>query len=171
MTKSYLMTLVCVLILSPAAQATVFINEVFINPPGASDDGREFIEILGTPGMKLDGYAVAVLNGTEEKLYPLGSIPPIPIPAPEIDELFSLDGLTLGSNGVLVIGIETGSTFWYPALLSNCNFAQWTTLWNGGLDIPGKLGNNGSFTMTLVRNRPGQTEADPAKPTSTPLRR
>ncbi len=153
-----------VLIFSPDVQATVFINEVFINPPGSTDDGREFIELLGTPGKKLDGYAIAVLNGTEEKYYPLGSIPPDPNPAPEIDEFFSLDGLALGENGILVLGIQNGSTFWYPALLSDSNFVRWTTLWNGGLDVPGQLGNNGSFTVILIRNRPGQTEADPCDP-------
>lgn len=164
MASSRLLALVCVLILSPAAQAVVIINEVYINPPGSSDDGREFIELLGTPGKKLDGYAVALLNGTEEKLYPLGSIPPVPTPHPEIDELFSLDGLTLGGNGVLVLGIQSGVVFWYPTLLSDSSFARWTTLWNGGLDAPGQLGNNGSVTVVLVRNRPGRTEADPTNP-------
>jgi hypothetical protein len=120
--------------------------------------------LLGTPGKKLDGYAIAVLNGTQEKFYPLGSIPPVPSPAPEIDEFFSLDGLTLGNNGLLVLVIRNPSTFYYPELLSDSSFANWTTLWNGGLDVPGKLGNDGSFTIILVRNRPGQTEADPSNP-------
>ncbi len=153
---------VCVLNVSSRARATVFINEVFINPPSSMDSVYEFIELLGTPGKKLDGYAIALLNGTQEKFYPLGSIPPVPVPYPEIDELFSLDGLQLGPNGILVIGIE--SSFWYPTLLLDSYFVQWTTLWNGGLDIPGKLGNDGSSTVILVRNRPGQTEADPCDP-------
>lgn len=153
-----------VLILSPDIEATVFINEVFSNPPGATDEWYEFIELLGTPGRKLDGYAIGVLDGLDEKLYPLGSIPPVPDPAPEIDEFFSLDGLALGKNGILVLGIKNRSSTYYPALLPDSNFAQWTTLWNGGLDTPGKLGNNGSFTIMLIRNRPGQTEADPGDP-------
>jgi len=154
-----------VLVFCPIAHATVFINEVFINPPGSMDAGCEFIELLGTPGKKLDGYAIAVLNGTDEKLYPLNSIASVPNPSPEIDEFFSLDGLTLGNNGVLVLGIgdPTGG-FYYPELLSDSNFARWTTLWNGGRDVPGQLGNNGSVTILLVRNRPGQTEADPCNP-------
>ncbi len=154
----------CMLILAAGAQATVFVSEVFINPPSTLDDTREFIELLGTPGKKLDGYAIAVLNGTEQKLYPLNSIPPIPSPTPEIEEFFSLDGLTLGRNGILVIGIQSGTSFYYPTLLSDSNFARWTTIWNGGLDTPGKLRNNGSFTIMLVRNRPGRTEADPTNP-------
>ncbi len=89
------------LLLSVSAEATVFINEVFINPPASTDSVYEFIEFGGTPGMKLDGYAVAVLNGTEQKYYPLDSIylpDNLPVPTPEIDEFFSLDGLTLGSK-------------------------------------------------------------------------
>ena len=153
-------------ICSSGVQGSVFINEVFINPPGAGmDEQREFIELLGTPGKKLDGYAIAVLNGTEKKYYGLGSIPPLPSPAPEIDEFFSLDGLELGANGILVLLIrERTSAFYYPELLPDCNWINWTNLWNGSLDVPGKLGNNGSFTIILVRNRPGQTEADPCDP-------
>jgi hypothetical protein len=149
-------------ILSARAQATVFINEVFINPPSSMDDRREFIELLGTPGRKLDGYAIAVLNGTDEKLYDASIIPPPPVPAPEIDEFFSLDGLALGRNGILVLGIwDRNGGFYYPESLSDSNFVRWTTLWNGGRDVPGQQGNNGSFTIMLIRNRPGQTEADP----------
>ena len=73
------------LIVSPGTQATVFINEVFMNPPDSTDSVYEFIELGGTPGRKLDGYAIAVLNGTQEKYYPLDSIPPIPVLFPEIN--------------------------------------------------------------------------------------
>ena len=163
--KAQIMTIAAmVLILSPDIEATVFINEVFMNPPGASDAGREFIELLGTPGMKLDGYAIAVLNGTDEKLYDANITPPPPVPVPEIDEFFSLDGLALGSNGILVLLIRNPSTFYYPELLSDSNWANWTNLWNGGRDVPGQQGNNGSFTIMLIRNRPGRTEADPCNP-------
>ena len=149
------------LVVSPAA-ATVFINEVFINPPGSgADDTREFIELLGTPGMKLDGYAVALVNGALTKYYPLNSIPPRP-DAQEIDEFFSLDGLQLGPNGILVLGIGTSN--YYPTLLADSNFQRWNTLWNGGLDTPGKLNNDGSNTVFLLRNRPGRTQANPTHP-------
>ena len=164
MTKIQIAVIMFVLIISLKSQATVFINEVFINPPEETDDSREFIELLGTPGKNLDGYAIAVLNGTQEKLYTVGSIPPIPLPSPEIDEFFSLDSLTLGSNGILVLAIRDASIFLYPELLSDSAFVKWTTLWNGGLDVPNQLGNNGSVTVMLIRNRPGQTQADPCNP-------
>ena len=162
MTRCALALTVLAAILTPQIQAAVFLSEVFINPPGSDDDTREFIELQGTPGMKLDGYAVAVVNGTQMKYYPLNSIPPIPSAPPEIDEFFSLDGLALGDNGLLVIGI--GSSAFYPTLVSDTRFQRWNTIWNGGLDSPGKLNNDGANTILLIRNRPGATQADPSSP-------
>ena len=152
------------LVFASGVQATVFINEVHINPPGTSDDNCEFIELLGTPGRKLDGYAIAVLNGTQEKYYNANTMPPPPFPAPEIDEFFSLDGLALGSNGLLVLVVRNPGTFYFPEMLPDSNWANWTILWNGGLDVPGTINNDGSTTFLLIRNRPGQTESDPCDP-------
>lgn len=173
--------IICTLIVSPATQAMVFINEVFINPPGSETDAsREFIELMGTPGMKLDGYAVAVLNGTSYKFwYPAGDVPPLRIPeedesdpyawtevstGPEIDELFSLDGLALGENGILALLIRDKDADYFFNVLDDSIWVNWNGLWNGGLDVPGKLSNNGSTTLLLIRNRPGITEADPTDP-------
>jgi hypothetical protein len=159
----------CALLLSSFSNATVFINEVFLNPPNVPDMDYEFIELLGTPGMKLDGYAIAAINGCETTLYPLGSIPPIPVPAPEIDEFFSLDGLTLGKNGILVLLMRNPSSYYYPDLygsgrMSDSNWVVRGELWNGGIDIPGSIKDNGSTTIILLRNRPGRTQADPCNP-------
>lgn len=145
---------------SPIAPAGVVVNEVFINPAGSSaDDTQEFVELLGVPGKKLDGYAVAFCSGTEQKYYMLGTIPPAPNPSPEVDEFFSLDGLSLGTNGLLVVGI--GLRLDYGQILDDTHYADWNTIYNGGLDTPGKLQNDGSNTVLLIRNRPGITEADP----------
>lgn len=150
---------------APTALGGVMINEVFINPPGSLDNTQEFIELMGTPGMKLDGYAIANVNGVLTKYYPLNSIPPIPFAiAQEIDEIFSLDGLTLGANGLLVIGV--GFSFDYETLLPDTSFVNWFGLWNGVnlTNPPGRLENDGSTTVMLIRNRPGQTQADPLNP-------
>jgi hypothetical protein len=172
MLKEYRLILVMgvfsAILFSAAAEATVFINEVFINPPGSAQDiNYEFIELSGTPGMKLDGYAIAVLNGTEVKYYfPAGSLPPLPgvETGPEIDEFFSLDGLSLGDNGLLALLIRNPSSSYFTGLLDDSNWVNWNGLWNGGLDVPGKISNNGSFTIMLIRNRPGITEANPTDP-------
>ena len=72
-----LISLPFMILLSAPAPAMVFINEVFFNPP-ESDELNEYIELMGTPGMKLTGYAIAVLNGTEYKYwYPAGTNPPL----------------------------------------------------------------------------------------------
>ncbi len=144
-------------------RGVVFINEVLINPPGSFDSTQEFVEIMGTPGMKLDGYAILNLNGALTKYYPLGSIPPIPFAvAQEVDEFFSLDGLQLGPNGILVLGVAF--PFNYETLLPDSNFVNWFDIWNGtnGANPPGQLSNDGSTTILLIRRRPGQTQADPA---------
>lgn len=163
--KIAIAVLIFTLFVSAGAQAVVFINEVFMNPAGKADES-EFIELLGTPGMKLDGYAIAILNGVQTELYPLHSIPPDPNPSPEIDEFFSLDGLTLGRNGIILLGANVLNHFptYYPSYLSDSNFADWRTLWNGGLDAPGTIKQNGSTTIVLIRNRPGKTQADPSNP-------
>lgn len=143
--------------------ATVFLNEIAINPPGSLDDLREYIELQGTPGRKLNGYAIAFLNGGLEKYFPSNSIPPLPDPKPEIDEFFSLDGLQLGPNGLLVISL--GHSTGFPELLVDSNFfGPWIDLWNGGVDIPNRLSNDGSNTILLIRRRPGRTQADPTNP-------
>jgi hypothetical protein len=156
--------LICTLIVSAGVQAVVFINEVFTNPPGPTDMDREFIELMGTPGMKLDGYAIAVLNGTQSKFYPLGSIPPVPVPAPEIDEFFSLDGLTLGNNGLLALLVRNPDSEYFTNILSDSHWVLRSGLWNGGLDVPGSIKDDGSTTIVLIRNRPGRTQADPCNP-------
>jgi hypothetical protein len=155
-------------LLAPHARGVVYISEVFINPPGGLDSNHEFIELTGTPGKKLDGYAIAFLNGTERKFYNLGSIPPVPNPRPEIDEFFSLDGLALGPNGILVL--RRGPLSAYPTILSDSNHVDRDTLWTGFLDTPGNLQNDGSNTIMLVRNRPGATEATHPTPPAIDLR-
>lgn len=165
------------MLFSVAAEATVFINEVFINPPGGAipndpegktfDSIREFIELAGTPGMKLDGYAIAILNGTGQKYYAEGSIPTGPAECPEIDEFFSLDGLSLGDNGILALLVTDPAFDRYPELdnsTTDALWVNWNGLWNGEVDDPGTINNDGSTTIILIRNRPGETEADSTNP-------
>ena len=164
--KAITLAIFCISIPCPSAKAVVFLNEFFINPAGSADDS-EFIELLGTPGMKLDGYAIAIVNGTQKELYPRYSIPPLPIPYPEIDEFFSLDGLKLGRNGILLVYAHSPTAPFsvrFPSYLTDSNSVDCNTLWNGGLDFAGTIKQNGSTTIFLIRNRPGRTQADPCNP-------
>lgn len=160
------------LLFVPAAdvRAVVYISEVFVNPAGTgTDEFYEFIELAGTPGKKLDGYAIAFVSGWTTKYHPLNSINNPDPGYQEIDEFFALDGLSLGSNGLLVLTI--GLDIDHPTVLPDTNFRpDWTgdylggsgpgPMWNGGLDVPGKLENDSANTILLVRNRPGDTPAN-----------
>lgn len=157
------LTATLVAIGSACASAQVFISEVFNNPPGSTDTTREYVELQGTPGMKLDGFAFAVANGVDSSYFLQGAIPPVPTPAPEIDEFFCLDGLSLGANGLLVLAIASQNN--YPTVLPDSNFAEWINLENGlSQGSAGKMQNDGSNTYFLLRRRPGATPQDLSNP-------
>ncbi len=138
------------------AHAQVVINEVFQNPPGSSDDRNEYIELLGRPGMDLTGYAIALLKGgrdIDNDGLPDGAISE---DAPEIDEAFSLDGLTLGANGFLVVYNDTNvfPSQILPLLPVGANAASFTATHIPTSDTVGNLSNDTSSTYVLVRKRP-----------------
>lgn len=72
-----------------AAAQSVKFNEVMINPPG-TDNGNEYIELRSDlPNMSLNGLTIVVIEGDV-------------IPAGTIDQAISLNGLSTGSNGLLL---------------------------------------------------------------------
>ncbi len=135
-----------------AASGQVVISEVWENPPGDGDvfdPSLEYIELYGEPGMDLTGYAVALVKGGADV-----NGDNIPESRPEIDEAFGLDGLSLGSNGFLVIYNDTGGfsdiPFYSPAATTQVGFTQAHINF---LDTAGKLANDGSSSYVLVRSR------------------
>jgi len=151
------------------ASAVVYISEIFPNPAGAFDDTHEFIELTGTPNKKLDGYAIAFFAGGITRFYPLGTVTGPIDNVYEMDEFFSLDGLSLGPNGILLLGIGPAGNYVDRATDSAVRANWGTGIWNGYKDTVGKLDNDGSKTAFLIRNRPGATQATnpnpPAQPT------
>ena len=151
--------------LAAAAQGQVVINEIYENPPGSgdsADDRYEFIELYGRPGMSLDGYSIALIKG--------GADPDddnIPGPAttgvgngelfPEIDEAFSLDGLSIGANGLLVVYQNQGALSFVPVLADPdttlIGFVEAHIPTNNG-EASGRLANDGSSSYILLRNPP-----------------
>ncbi len=138
-----------------SAHAQVVINELFENPPGGgstSDAFIEYIELYGQPNMDLTGYAIVLFKGGED----LNGDGNLNVP-PEIDEAFSLDGLSLGSNGLLVLYNGTPSQSFIPLFLPNDGetaYSFFNTHIPSPFDINGNLGNEGSSTYALVRRRP-----------------
>lgn len=150
-----------------AGQAQLVLNEVWANPAGggsSGDDRYEYIEIYGTPGMKLDGYMLAsVFGGADD-----GNNIPGPLPAgwdqgdelPEIDEAWSLDGLTIGSNGFFVLYNNNGNNSNIPALLPAATTrATFVSKHIPTSDVAGRIKNDGSATFVLLRKRPFHTLA------------
>ncbi|MEZ6033873.1 MAG: hypothetical protein R3C17_12330 [Planctomycetaceae bacterium] len=80
-----------------APAPTVWINEILFNPP-ATDAPNEYIEIRGTAGYVIPSgvYLVGIEGDTTG--------------AGDVQTMFNLSGLTLGSNGYLVL-LQSGNTY------------------------------------------------------------
>ena len=74
--------------LGSLAQAQITISEIFYNPP-SSDNTQEYIELAGPAGASLDGLTFLVIEGDTTG-------------AGVVDQVLSLDGQTIGSNGIFL---------------------------------------------------------------------
>lgn len=151
-----------VLFMATSIRAQVVINEVLENPEGGSDAVWEYIELYGRPGMDLTGYAIGAINGGRDVNN--NGIFDSSEPPPEIDEAWSLDGLSLGSDGFLVLYNDTSSGF--SELIAqnlihpNATKAGFAATHIPSTDTPGNLENDGSSTFVLVRKRFGHSIVD-----------
>lgn len=138
------------LLAAGACQSQVIINEVFQDAPGGDSDW-EYIELYGKPNMDLTGYAVALIKGGAD---PDGD--GIANTIAEIDEAFTLDGLSLGADGFLVLVSDPNgdaAAFTAPsAVLSDFASQHIPTT-----DTAGSLANGDSSTYVLVRGRPNHS--------------
>lgn len=91
--KFFVPVLVCLNLSNVNAQ--LLLNELYVNSPGAADEPFEFIELKGTPGSTLNNIYVVVFESDS------GS-------AGNADVVIPLNGVTLGSNGLLFIGTSLG---------------------------------------------------------------
>ncbi len=81
--------------LEPTAGSELYINEVFLDPPGSSDNLSEYIELRGTPGMSLDNHYLIFIENEDNATH-TGN-------AGLIDSLYNLSSVSMGSNGFLTI--------------------------------------------------------------------
>jgi hypothetical protein len=144
---------------SSVASGQVVINEVYENPPGSgstNDAVLEYIELYGKPGMDLTGYCIGQFKGGEDD----GD--DVPEEPAEIDEAFSLDGLSIGSNGFLVIYNGTAAQSLIPLFLPNEgeHSASFFDTHIPTTDTNGNLNNDGSSTYVLIRKRPFHSIVD-----------
>ena len=117
------------------------INEVLANVSNVIDEtDREYIELIGTPNASLDGYTFVVFEGEEEEGAPTLDGSGLGV----ADLVIDLDGLTFGSNGLLVLA----PTNWEYGPLA----AAGTNIENlAALDGAGGVLEDASQTYALVR--------------------
>lgn len=143
-------SIIAALMCAGAAQSQVVINEIMHDPPG-SESNWEYIELYGKPGMDLTGYAIGLFKGGADE-----NGDDIPETIAEIDEAFTLDGLTLGADGFLVLvnsGAGDAAFFTDPAATLSTFAAQHIPT----TDTAGSLANGDSTTYLLVRARPNHS--------------
>ncbi len=121
--------------LGPATD--IFINEIYFDPPGGLDVNSEYIELRGTPNEPLDGVFLIFLEN-EDNIFNNGH-------SGEVERVFDFTGLTLGSNGYLILR-QAGNPY---------TVAPGTT----ELTYTGVIENSG-FTAMLIRNN-GDSTSDP----------
>jgi len=73
-----------------AAAQELHLNEIYASHQFSDD--REFIELIGTPGMSLDGYMVLMIDGES------------PVTDGLLDRAWDLSGLTVPQDGFFVLG-------------------------------------------------------------------
>ena len=161
--KNTLIALAGLSVCAGASQAQVVINEVYENPPGdaqGNDDVLEFIELYGEPGMDLTGYAIGLFKGGSDGEF--NEPNDIPDVYAELDEAFSLDGLSLGPNGFLVLYNGTDSQslipLFTPAQTTGVSFFD-AHIQNPN-DVNGNLQNDYSSSYLLIRKRPHHSVVD-----------
>jgi len=116
-------------VLAPPAETTFMLNEVYVNPPGG-DDNREYLELRGSPSASLTGLSVICLDGDDS----VGTI----------DSIQDLNALTLGVNGLLILGTDYTTT------------PPWTIPADTAIaDLSGGTFENGASTFLIVTNFTG----------------
>lgn len=88
----------------------LYINEIYIDPGGSGEDEvDEYIELRGTPSMRLDNHYLIFIENEDT--------PQKDGEAGEIDNIFDLHGVALGTNGFLTLrqknspySVATGAT-------------------------------------------------------------
>jgi hypothetical protein len=128
----------------------VRLNEIFVNPAG-SDDNREFIEILGIPGASLSGCAILEIEGGGSGIG-------------QIDAARDLSSLSLGSNGLLLLGDDytTAMPYSVPAETSIADLNRpGGTMENGTISFLLVTGFTGTVGMDLDLDNDGTMESTP----------
>lgn len=129
-------------------QGQLVINEIFFNPPGASDLPHEYVELRGTPNMIIPNgtYFICVEGDTNGN-------------PGTVQNVFDLSGQTIGGNGFLVLLQKTNSYSVHSnciALANNDSGAGFGSGSSSSIEHKGEAGQvdfeNGSETFFLIQS-------------------
>ena len=132
------------------ASGRVLINEVHINPPGGMDERYQYVEILTVDegnqpqAESLNGVSVLFLDSNG------GNVG-------NVEESLNLDGLTTGSNGLLLIGLDYNTSLPWT-IASETAVANFSAI-NGTLSS-GDIGPKRGLTVLLVSDFTGKPGDD-----------
>lgn len=144
------------------AQAQLYINEIYFDPPGNGDLVHEYIELRGTPNASLADHYLIFLENESSATSDPGAI----------EALFDLGSLAnpqLGANGFLTLR-QTGNVYTDVDPQSN-NISNTTEAFGWGVnsstvgwdDEPGGtfdgIIENSGFTAMLIKNNGGEASA------------
>lgn len=123
---------------SPVSGA-LYLNEILFNPPGSQDDPNEFVELRGTPNATIAANAYLVsIDGDSGN-------------AGKVRNIFPLGGMTIGTNGFLVL-LQKGHPYTVPA---GANAAVNTGSGGGwGDGDSSSIGHKGHSDRTNIVNAP-----------------
>lgn len=120
-----------------SAQSAVLLNELLINPTG-TDNGFEFVEFAGTPFFDLTGFTLLSIEGDATG-------------AGTVDQAISLNGRSIGGNGIFLLRDAATLIDWPGRVTSGANIA--VADFNPDLE-------NGSNTFALVSGWTGSLGQD-----------
>lgn len=112
------------------AATGLLVNEIVYNQPG-NDGASEMFEIAGTPGTELGGYYAVVIAGD------------VGADQGATDLVVDLGSFSIGANGTLLIGAQTGFNWDVPAGTTFVGIPELDNEFLGGND-------NGTSTYALV---------------------
>lgn len=113
------------------AAEPILLNEIYVNPPGNTLP-HEYLEIKGPPLAPLDGYFLLAINGN-------------PGTAGRADLALNLNGVLLGTNGLLIVKVSPTNGFIVPQetrVISDSRF----------IDTAVSPLNNSSVSILLVQS-------------------
>ena len=126
LTRPLTLAAACLFASGVSSAQELHINEIFASQTGTDD--QEYIELVGTPGMSLDGWMVVIIDGDS-------------FAAGILDRAWDLSGHTMPADGYFVMG---------DAAVANMDYDLAQGPHNGGVDNNIENGTDTVYLLTTT---------------------